>query len=173
MGVLRGLFMHSDFMWSPLFDSRIFRAAKENEETYWPMGCTEIEFQAVICRGDPYPVHPRPLINDLPLSVPLCDKDVERSKMEEKALRNRLNLFQVRASKGQNEDLLELTRRETELDKLAIQLIAMACKNEQTQRVLDLSNQLFSLKTLDGAIKLASYNKMITLAERLTQLKEV
>jgi hypothetical protein len=52
-------------------------------------------------------------------------------------------------------------------------MIMVACKSEQIQRVLDLANQVFSIKTLDGAIKVASYNKMITLAERLTQMKEV
>ena len=132
------------------------------------MGCTDVEFQAVICRGSDVPTHPKPIINDLPLQIPFCG-DTEKVKLEEKSSRGRHILTQMR----QSDQVMEITRRENELDKFALQMIMVACKSEQIQRVLDLANQVFSIKTLDGAIKVASYNKMITLAERLTQMKEV
>jgi chromosome transmission fidelity protein 4 len=156
----------SDNIWSPIFDSTLYKGDKT--ETYWPMGCTDTEFLAVICRGTTVPTHPKPIINDLPLQIPFCG-DSEKVKLEEKSSRGRLVLTQLRNS----DQVLEITRRENELDKVALQLIMVACKSEQIQRVLDLANQVFSIKTLDGAIKVASYNKMITLAERLTQMKEV
>lgn len=141
-------------------------------ESYWPMSCTDVEFLAIICRGSDVPTHPKPVINDLPLSVPFCGIESEKVQLEEKTTRNRLTLVQAK-SMGGVDQVMEITRRENELDKVALQLIVVACKSELTQRVLDLANQVFSIKTLDGAIKIASYNKMITLAERLTQMKEV
>lgn len=164
--------MHSDNIWTPLFETSLFRKGKEGIVTYWPMGCTDNEFLAVICKGIPYPSHPKPLISDLPLSLSFLELDAERTKMEEKSARNRLLLFQSRSSKT-NSNIIDLTRRETELDKVALQLIVLACKQEQTQRVLDICAQAFSVKTLDGAIKIASYNKMLVLAERVSQMKEV
>lgn len=163
--------MHSEYTWTPIFDSKAFKG--EKEETYWPMGCSDTEFQAVICRGTPDPIHPKPLINDLPLLIPFCGLDSEQGKIEEKSVRLRLNLAHVRSSKMFKENVRDLSQREMDLDKICISLIMMACKTEQTQRALDLGSFLYSTRSIDGAIKLASYNHLTTLAERLTALKEV
>ena len=137
------------------------------------MGCSDTEFQAVICRGTPDPIHPKPLINDLPLLIPFCGIEGEQGKLEEKSVRLRLNLAHLRSSKMYKENVREISQREMNLDKICINLIMMACKTEQSQRALDLGSFLYSIRSIDGAIKLAAYNHLTTLSERLIALKEV
>ena len=122
-GVLRGLFL-TDCAWYPLFDSKLFEKKTKND-VYWPVGVSGSNFLCIICRvfkynkGSQYPTFPRPVVNDIPLSMPLCHLDTECCRMEESLIRGDLVLKNTR-----NEIDLELnfTKQEASLDKIALQL---------------------------------------------------
>ncbi|KAI8894986.1 hypothetical protein BC833DRAFT_623442 [Globomyces pollinis-pini] len=171
-GILRGLFVHSDNSWTPIFDSKLVEGVSGTNLSYWPVGVTETNFLCVICRGEQTPVFPKPVINDFPLTIPFAQFDSERVKMEERIAKGRLILEQHRNLDEQVESNMGLIRQEAQLDRLSIQLIASACKAEQSQRVIDLVTCCYNLKTFDAAIKLASYNHLPALAERLSAMKE-
>jgi hypothetical protein len=168
-GVLRGLFVHSDAMWTPLFDSRLFR--KTSSDWYFPVGATDSVMYCVVCRGDKVPSFPKPIIIDVPLSIPFCGLESERTVKEQKLLHHRLFLNEYRNDRDQQ---VELTaQRELEMDKIILPLFLAACKGQLSQRALELSFDLSNLKSLDGAIRVASNNHLQALTERLMTLKEV
>lgn len=167
-GVLCGLFMHSDFKWSPIFDSRIHRG--EKKETYWAVGATETCFLCVICRGSKYPKFPKPVVLDLPLGMPLCQIESDTCKLEEKMARSKLILNHLRNS---GVDDLIIGNKKKELDKYAIELFLHACQSEATQRALELTFGFHHLKSFEGAIKLASIKHLPALAERIANVQEV
>ena len=172
-GTLRGLYYHSTTLWTPLFDSRILRGVRN--DVYWPVGAEDGLYYCVICKGREEPEFPNPLITDLPLSIPFCQLESERTKLEQSATLGRLNLFQHKGS-ASNPDramLQSILQKENELDKIALQLFLGACKNELSERAIDISSYFNSLKCFDGAIKLASANQLSVLAERLGQIKQL
>ena len=127
-GTLRALYYHSSILWTPVFESKIFRGVKN--DLYWPVGAAEDVFLCVICKGRTEPEFPNPLISDLPLSIPFCQMDSERTKLEQAATLSRLNLYQ---QKGQTDNpdrfvLQTILQKENELDKIALQLFLVNFK---------------------------------------------
>jgi chromosome transmission fidelity protein 4 len=49
----------------------------------------------------------------------------------------------------------------------------MACKADKAQRALELASTLKSVRSIDGAIKIAVNQRMSTLAEKINGVKEV
>lgn len=44
--------------------------------------------RAILCRGTSHPVTtPKPIVHELPMQLPLCDLDSEKSQLEEQLLR--------------------------------------------------------------------------------------
>lgn len=44
--------------------------------------------QAVLCRGASYPMtNPRPMVTELPMQIPLCELDSDKSQLEETLIR--------------------------------------------------------------------------------------
>ncbi|KAJ3260995.1 hypothetical protein HK103_006950 [Boothiomyces macroporosus] len=157
-GVLRGLFLNSGNMWTPLFDSKIFK--KERVEEYWPVGVTESNFLCVVLKGNTHPNFPKPIINDLPLAIPLLEPENDTVKLEQQIIQSRLIFTET--NNGE----------EAKIDKLTLQLLANACKNEQTQRALDLCDMLYLIESIDGAMKIAVFYQQPALGERMNHIKQ-
>ncbi|KAJ3269393.1 hypothetical protein HDV01_001434 [Terramyces sp. JEL0728] len=157
-GILRGLFMNSGNMWTPLFDSKIFK--KERAEEYWPVGVADSDFLCVVLKGNTHPNFPKPIINDLPLNIPLLELENDTVKLEQQIIQSRL--IYKETSIGE----------EAKIDKLTLQLLANACKNEQTQRALDLCDMLYLISSIDGAIKIAVFYQQPALGERMNHIKQ-
>jgi chromosome transmission fidelity protein 4 len=80
-GILRG-FLHSSDCWIPLIDTRIKRQGKQ--EYYWPVGVFEESFMCIICKGqDKFPPFPKPMIMEIPMSIPFLAMDAGLSGVAE------------------------------------------------------------------------------------------
>jgi chromosome transmission fidelity protein 4 len=169
VGVLRGLFVNTDGLWAPLFDSRLFR--KTSSDWYFPVGANDKQLYCVVCRGEKIPSFPKPIIIDIPMSIPFCSLDSDRSLKEQQLFHHRLFLNEYKNNRDQVVE--ETARRELEMDKIILPLLLAACKGQLSQRALELAFDLTNLKSLDGAIRVASNNHLQALTERLMTLKEV
>jgi len=65
----------------------------------------------------------------------------------------------------------EIATKELELDKVLIQLIQNACKNDKVPRVLDLVKMLHHTASYDMAAKVAGFYHLIGLQEKIEMLK--
>ena len=65
----------------------------------------------------------------------------------------------------------EIATKELELDKVLIQLIQNACKNDKLPRVLDLVKMLHHTTSFDMAAKVAGFYHLIGLQEKIEMLK--
>lgn len=65
----------------------------------------------------------------------------------------------------------EIATKELELDKIIIQLIQNACKNDKLPRVLDLVKMLHHTTSYDMAAKVAGFYHLIGLQEKIETLK--
>ncbi|KAF8952598.1 hypothetical protein BGZ52_005142 [Haplosporangium bisporale] len=59
------------------------------------------------------------------------------------------------------------------MDKLAIQMIDLACQDERTQKALDLTAMLCNLRSIDAAIKIAHHYNLHSLMERMNKVREI
>jgi chromosome transmission fidelity protein 4 len=169
LGVLRGLFVSTDGVWTPLFDLR--SARKVQSDWYFPVGANDTQMYCVVCRNDKYPSFHKPIIIDVPLSIPFCQLESERAVKEQQLLHHRLFLTEYKNTRDQVVE--ETARRELEMDKIILPLFLAACKGQLSQRALELSFDLSHIRSLEGAIRIAANNHLQGLTERLMTLKEV
>lgn len=112
--------------------------------------------QAVLCRGCSYPMtNPRPMMTELPMQMPVCDAESERSGLEELLIRS--SNFKV--------DNAEKNVKET-----AIKLFAIACRAEMEARAKELIEMIASPALLPLAVKYATKLGRIHLADKLSEL---
>lgn len=85
----------------------------------------------------------------------------------------RTNIFLEadRDALGEELTTADISRREMEQDKRLIKLINNACKEDRSARVIELVNQLNHLQTFDGAIKIASFYRLVGLKEKIEAIK--
>lgn len=172
-GVLRGLFMSEDAAWVPLLDVRIALPNKQ-QDTCWCLGVSDGLFMFVLCKGsDGVPSFPTPLINEISLQVPFSSLDVSGVQYEETWYRKSIFYQEDISQQGINYlDDDSKRMQETEMDKAALHLVLAACKNEKSQRALDVCSLFHSMKSFEGAIKLAIHHHLPALAEKMNAIKE-
>lgn len=113
--------------------------------------------QAVLCRGCSYPMtNPRPMLQELPLRMPLCDLDSEKSEIEDALLRASL----MSSMEGSSRIIKET----------AIKLFALACRSEIELRAKELIETIGCPDLLLLAVKYATKLGRIHLADRLSEL---
>ncbi|KAF9930096.1 hypothetical protein BGZ65_005497 [Modicella reniformis] len=66
-----------------------------------------------------------------------------------------------------------VAKKELEMDKLALQMIDLACKADRTQKALDLTAMLCNLRYIDAAVKIAHHHSLHSLMERMNKVKEI
>lgn len=111
---------------------------------------------AILCRATRYPMtHPRPLVAELPLQMPLAEMESERSILEDSLLRN--SIFQTDNS-------------EKHIKESAIKLFAMDCRAEKEAKARELVEMIANPGILELAIKYAGKLGRIHFADRLAEM---
>ncbi|EER37278.1 chromosome segregation protein [Histoplasma capsulatum H143] len=189
--------------WVPLLDTKLMDrlSGGRKEETYWPVAVAQDAFHCIILKGgDRYPYFPRPLLSEFEFKIPISakptkpvdgdgeDKDMDDSagrdsvnKLEEAFIRSSL-LFSLlddrvtasEATSGSGE--VELRRKEIDIDKIVLQLLAIECREgeERGMKALELVSMMRdrSGKMLDAASKVALRYGRTVLDEKIRELAE-
>ncbi|KAF9315034.1 hypothetical protein BG003_003535 [Podila horticola] len=165
--------------WAPILDSSLVVVESETVSTphYWPISLTDEAMKCVKCkRNEAEPSFPKPFLTDLPLRMPTLYQNTPAGQHEEAWLRQKilsgLNKDEKIAMSVENSDNV-VARKELEMDKLAIQMIDLACQDERTQKALDLTAMLCNLRSIDAAIKIAHHYNLHSLMERMNKVREI
>ncbi|KAI9800421.1 MAG: hypothetical protein M1833_003307 [Piccolia ochrophora] len=178
--------------WVPLLDTKSLDrlASGRKEESYWPVAVAQDKFHCIILKGgDKHPYFPRPLLSEFDFKIPISgsaakddvsDTGTDIVKHEELFVRNSLLL-------GLLEDLLgatsatrsqrsELARREVEVDKVLLQLLATECREgeERGMKALEIVGLMrdASGNMLEAAGKVAARYERNVLQEKIRELAE-
>ena len=153
--VLTGWRQPGQARWVPLLDTRLLDRLRDGrkEETYWPVAVAQEKFHCIILKGgDRYPYFPRPLLSEFDLRIPVNeppppshdhttnggDDSAEETnaaagaRLEESFVRHSTLLTLAEDTVGGGDDThaakTEVLRREIEVDKLLLQLLAVECR---------------------------------------------
>lgn len=140
--------------WIPILDTT--KQLGNKSDHYFIVGMTHDpeEIRGVLCKGISFPsVHPKPVMTVLPLHLPLCDPLSERTQLEAKYLQEVL-LGNGSLSKAQ----------------ALMKMFALACKEEQNYRALEIAKQMNDVSTLNLALTYASRTQHHTLARNISDL---
>ncbi|CAH0727458.1 unnamed protein product, partial [Brenthis ino] len=145
-------------VWLPVCDTAAH--CKGASDSWFIVSVCEVtqKVRAILCRGTSFPLTvPKPIINELPIQIPLCELDTEKAQYEEQLVR----------WAHLDTDVDVKAARET-----ALKLFALACRSEIEQRALELMELLKDDRLLPLAAKYASRLGRMHLAEKLTNLAE-
>ncbi|XP_059050858.1 WD repeat and HMG-box DNA-binding protein 1 [Achroia grisella] len=157
-GVLR-LYDVASGVWMPICDTN--NHSRGASDTWFVVSVSELvqTVRAILCRGTSFPVTaPKPIINELPIQIPLCELDSEKSQYEEQLVRWAHTTSDVDVKNA----------RET-----ALKLFALACRSEIEQRAIELMELLKDDRLLILAAKYASRSGRIHLADKLSNLADI
>ena len=129
-------------------------------------------------QGEENPYFPRPLFSEVEFSIPCHPKPVDASStsqptLEEKHLRLSILhslLEDSLSSRSSAEGRLELSRKETEIDRTLLPLIQMACKEEKESKAIDLVRLLRKRASLEYAGKIAVKYSMKNVADKIGEI---
>lgn len=183
--------------WVPLLDTKTLErlAGGKKEETYWPVAVAQDKFHCIILKGgDQYPYFPRPLLSEFDFKIPLSTKaakgdeneDEEEGsrsdgpQLEESFVRSSimLSLMEdlVSATTASHAHRTEVARKEIEVDKVLLQLLAVECREgeERGMRALELVGLMRDRggKMIDAAGKVAGRFGRTVLEEKIRELAE-
>ncbi|PYI19809.1 chromosome segregation protein [Aspergillus japonicus CBS 114.51] len=183
--------------WVPLLDTKQLErlASGRKEETYWPVAVAQDKFHCIILKGgDKYPYFPRPLLSEFDFRVPISDtpgKGVEDdedsgsirhdgARFEEAFVRGNilLSLFEdlVSTTNATASQRAELARKEVEVDKILLQLLAVECREgeERGMKALELVQMMRDRngKMVEAAVKVAERYGRGVLQDKIRELAE-
>ncbi|KAL7746441.1 DNA polymerase alpha accessory factor Mcl1 [Sorochytrium milnesiophthora] len=165
-GVLRGLSVYGAQTWTPLVDlTQLADTPQDATFSYWPFGMYDATLMTLLCKGaDRAPHFPRPATTEVALRVPVLAVDPRTVEFEESYV----------LVEEDDEESAEQKQQAAlvSMDKALLQLIQMSCKVERLQKALDLCQLLSSTKSMDLAIKVAGFNHLPGLAEKMSKVKE-
>ena len=165
-------------------------AGGRKEETYWPVAVAQDKFHCIILKGgDKNPYFPRPLLSEFDFQIPLSsaavdteseDTAAEGARFEESFVRGNvlLTLFRdllasTNATASQRSDL---ARRELDLDKNLLQMLAIECREgeERGMKALELVALMSDRngKMLEAAAKVAQRYGRGVLEDKIRDLAE-
>ncbi|KJF60006.1 chromosome transmission fidelity protein 4 [Coccidioides immitis RS] len=188
--------------WVPLLDTKQLDrvASGKKQETYWPVAVADDVFHCIILKGgDRYPYFPRPLLTQFEFEIPISStrkrptgdddgdtdmdgttaKDANR-KLQESFVRANLesSLLEdcVEAGEGTSAQATEQRRKDVEIDKLILQMLAVECREgeERGMKAYELVTLLRDRtgKILEAASKVAQRYERFILDERIRKLAE-
>ncbi|EXJ91497.1 chromosome transmission fidelity protein 4 [Capronia epimyces CBS 606.96] len=183
--------------WVPLLDTRLLDRLKDGkkEETYWPVAVAAERFHCIILKGgDKSPYFPRPLLTEFDFHMPVC-RGVEKGEDDEEetnaAAGARLEEAFVRASTllGLVDDLVqglgekathsqktEILKREIDVDKILLQLLAVECRegDDRGMKALEIVALLKdrSGKMVEAAAKVAGRWGRTMLEDKIREYAE-
>lgn len=186
--------------WVPLLDTKQLErlAGGRKEETYWPVAVAQGKFHCIILKGgDKYPYFPRPLLSEFDFRIPISDTPNkvpseadedgsaaaahnEGAKFEEAFVRNNilLSLFQdlLSSTNATPSQRAELARKELELDKTLLQMLAVECREgeERGMKALELVRMMRDRngKMVEAAMKVAERYGRGVLEDKIRDLAE-
>ncbi|EAW08005.1 WD40 repeat domain-containing protein [Aspergillus clavatus NRRL 1] len=184
--------------WVPLLDTKQLErlAGGRKEETYWPVAVAQEKFHCIILKGgDKYPYFPRPLLSEFDFRVPISDaphkdsseeeedgasRDDAAARFEESFVRGNvlLSLFQdlLSSTNATPSQRAELARKEIELDKILLQMLAVECREgeERGMKALELVGMMKdrSGKMIEAAAKVAERYGRGVLEDKIRDLAE-
>ncbi|KAK9477812.1 WD40-repeat-containing domain protein [Lipomyces japonicus] len=170
--------------WVPLLDTGALAKARENkDEKFWPLGISHGKFNCIILKGgEKHPYIPLPISSELDLKMPVViaaadgesGSSAEGAGLEEQYMRETVNLQLFRdAAAGVNVDVNddnnEINRKELEIDKVLLQVLAHACKNGKDGKARGIISLIHKDQALAAAVRIAQRYDMTILAERITR----
>lgn len=180
--------------WVPLLDTKQLArlAGGRKEETYWPVAVAQEKFHCIILKGgDKHPYFPRPLLSEFDFQVPISSNAVkdpndgedagnEGSRFEETFVRGNvlLSLFRdlLASTNATASQRTELARRELEIDKTLLQMLAIECREgeERGMKALELVSLMTDRngKMVEAAAKVAQRYGRGVLEDKIRDLAE-
>ncbi|RLL96233.1 hypothetical protein CFD26_101219 [Aspergillus turcosus] len=183
--------------WVPLLDTKQLErlAGGRKEETYWPVAVAQEKFHCIILKGgDRYPYFPRPLLSEFDFRIPISDRpqkatndddgDESRNdasaRFEESFVRGSvlLSLFQdlLSSTNATPSQRAELARKEIELDKILLQMLAVECREgeDRGMKALELVRMMKDRngKMVEAAAKVAERYGRGVLEDKIRDLAE-
>lgn len=188
----------SQARWVPLLDTtQLSRLASGRKtETYWPVAVADGRFHCIILKGgDKYPYFPRPLLSEFEFQIPIGgsgrkpDVDVmdededtrdEQEKLEESYVRKMIDAALtadlVENTNSSHSERTELARRELEVDKTLLQMLAKECREgeERGMKALELVELMrdSSGRMMEAAVKVAERYERSVLSEKIREIGE-
>ncbi|KAJ3395715.1 hypothetical protein HDU80_010224 [Chytriomyces hyalinus] len=175
--VLRIMTPHDDFAWRPVFDGRV--ACEGKQFYYWPIGLTDTQLMCIICKsGDKFPAPPKSVISDMDLKMPLLPVDGVMNDDEDSLIRAKVVAMHTIGKIHSSGDSAVKERDVKmkllgEIDKKILKQIMAACKIQKTEKALELSGTLNSVKSVDAALKVAVAFSLTGLANKINQKKQL
>jgi len=183
--------------WVPLLDTRQLDRLRDGkkEETYWPVAVAAEKFHCIILKGgDKSPYFPRPLLTEFEFQIPVsrpAEKGEEGEEETNAAASVRLEEAFVRSSvllelvddmvqglgeRARHEQKTEVMKREIDVDKILLQLLAVECREgeERGMKALEIVGLLKDRggKMLEAAAKIASRWGRTVLEEKIRDYAE-
>ena len=184
--------------WIPLLDTKQLSRLQSGRKTesYWPVAVADGTFHCIILKGgETTPSFPRPLVTEFELQIPVINTAIasadessngesslmSQSRLEEQFVRSRLlaSLLSDRldhARSGRHALSSELGRRETESDKLLLQLLNLECQagEERGMKALSLVELMGDRngRMVEAAGKVAERYGLSVLGERIREVGE-
>lgn len=183
--------------WVPLLDTKQLErlAGGRKEESYWPVAVAQDKFHCIILKGgDKYPYFPRPLLSEFNFKIPVSDVPQKEAnededgtiarndgaRLEETFVREGvlLSLFQdlLASTNATSNQRAELARKELEVDKILLQLLAVECREgeERGMKALELVQMMRDRngKMVEAAAKVAERYGRGILEDKIRALAE-
>jgi len=116
---------------------------------------------------------PRPLLDTVPIQVPLLQPDPDFHALESSVFRRRLVMEQELVEEQRTGvDTGVTSSQAANMDRELLQMIHQAMKAEREARALELGMLFNSARAMQNAIKLAHVSQLGALAERLTLIAQ-
>ncbi|KAG5438186.1 hypothetical protein PCANB_003037 [Pneumocystis canis] len=174
--------VHGQAKWVPLLDTNLMGRKKGKDESYWPVAVANQKFHCIILKGnEKHPYFPRPIFSEFEFSIP-CITPSESgeisniSSLEERHVRESILLSLLEdalvLSAEDTSHELEISKKETSIDKVLLQLLQIACKEDRQAKALELATLLRRSSSLEAARKIAVHYMKTNLTEKITTLIE-
>ncbi|KAJ9120184.1 hypothetical protein QFC22_003083 [Naganishia vaughanmartiniae] len=162
--------------WMPLLDTTAFSRRKEGRsERYWPVGVSEDKLMCIILKGtDVAPGHPRPIILDIDIEMPLLNKDQAQGRNEELIVRSNVELEAMKdnqKSAAYHSTSGDIARKTKEQDKILLTLLMEAVKADRKQQAFDIVRMLHNAVSMNAASQIAELYSSFALKERILLYK--
>ncbi|OBT85721.1 hypothetical protein VE02_05245 [Pseudogymnoascus sp. 03VT05] len=181
--------------WVPLLDTKLLArlASGRKTESYWPVAVADGKFHCIILKGqDTHPYFPKPLLSEFDFAIPISSRVVneddeevangqtEKDKLEEAFVRNNLlsSLLGdlLDATHATHVQRTELARRDVEVDKTLLQLLAVECREgeERGMKALELVGLMKDQtgRMMEAAVKVAERYERRVLGEKIREVAE-
>lgn len=182
--------------WVPLLDTKLLdRLTKgRKEESYWAVAVAQDKFHCIILKGgETHPYFPRPLLSEFDFKIPVsvappkageaeAETEVrnDMTRFEESFVRENLflSLFQdlISTTNATRNQRAELARKEVEIDKILLQMLAVECREgeDRGMKALELVEMMNdrSGKMLEAAAKVAQRYGRSILEDKIRELGE-